>query len=1070
MNLETHASSGKKILVVSPTPSHPQNAGNRARIYTFLKNLKEQGYKIHFLNCDREYASGHVKSQADISAMMKEWDHVFFSPIFSFELPEFIKRIKLPSIRGNLWRLKQPFYPIIGKLWILKKPFYLLWWLKKPFYPIIGNLWRLRIPYYWLKSSPSRIIRFISPTLYEKIRPIYRRIMRRKSNDEKSIEATRNNITKILNVIGSKKIIYQDEVSQIDDWYNFKLDKYVRKLHKKFKYDVVLCEYVFMSRVLNNFDDDVLKIIDTHDVFANRNEKYSKKGLQETFFSTTINEEKKGLNRADKIIAIQDEEREYFKSLTNKEVITIGHTVAIQKPEPKTVTNKNILYIGTGNIANIKGINGFIQSTLPLIKSKISGVKLILAGHICKHIEDHAGVVKMGEVKDIADAYRQADIVINPGEVGTGLKIKNIEALGRGKILITSSHSAEGLNDMEKNPFIIADTPDEVTNALVNIMNNIDLYNDTALRAYEFAQNYNETHLQNLRALHIKKRGIVHSKDEFTKCYEGYSAYDIRDKDIIDYQVFQLGNVSAFHKFRGSKPSTLEKGQYITCIGAAQTYGCYAERPFPELLEKKIDYPILNMGWGGAGPEFFLHDKELIRRINDSKFVVLQVMAGRGEANSLVKSTLGARGIVCRDTGEDVLPEDFYEDLLINHNVDYVKQIVEETRETWVNNYKELMAQIKVPIVLFWISTRTPDYEEKYNSVYQLFGGFPQLINKEALDQIIPHAQDYVECVTGRGLPQKLTSRFGSEIPVINLNGKIIEQPVNNYYPSPEMHEDATNALEPACKKLLNEKGAPALLKTKAQYKANNCIIFTFPRTGSSTLRKIFDLHPGLSCVHEPFNDQLAHILNFSGYKYNPEDIDSSEKLKLVLDSIFESKNCIKHLDYQLPTDELNEQLLLYPNAKIIFLWRKNLLQRNISNYISTKAQYWHSDTNVILKKQFEPIPVVTLQKRVDQDLEKVNTWRNFIKNNVKQYFELAYEDIYDTYLSEDDKLTKLSQLFGFLGVEDLQKERSIKKVKDLLNPQKTKLNSELTYKLIPNIKKIEMQIGCKETGYVFEK
>lgn len=62
------------VLVVSPTPSHPQDYGNRKRIYRICKVLQNAGAKIHFLH----YASEAewrkkipVKSQ---SAMMQEWD------------------------------------------------------------------------------------------------------------------------------------------------------------------------------------------------------------------------------------------------------------------------------------------------------------------------------------------------------------------------------------------------------------------------------------------------------------------------------------------------------------------------------------------------------------------------------------------------------------------------------------------------------------------------------------------------------------------------------------------------------------------------------------------------------------------------------------------------------------------------------------------------------------------------------------------------------------------------------------------------------------------------------------
>ncbi|MBR9704033.1 hypothetical protein GOV12_01370, partial [Candidatus Pacearchaeota archaeon] len=55
----------KKILVISPTPTHPQNAGNRARVYDLLRNIKNLGYEIHLVYDDREYIHKHVQKKPD---------------------------------------------------------------------------------------------------------------------------------------------------------------------------------------------------------------------------------------------------------------------------------------------------------------------------------------------------------------------------------------------------------------------------------------------------------------------------------------------------------------------------------------------------------------------------------------------------------------------------------------------------------------------------------------------------------------------------------------------------------------------------------------------------------------------------------------------------------------------------------------------------------------------------------------------------------------------------------------------------------------------------------------------
>jgi hypothetical protein len=58
------------VLIYSPVPSHPQNAGNRQMVYHIGKYLQSVGYTVHFLYCTFE---GLTKNQYD--QMRQEWDY-----------------------------------------------------------------------------------------------------------------------------------------------------------------------------------------------------------------------------------------------------------------------------------------------------------------------------------------------------------------------------------------------------------------------------------------------------------------------------------------------------------------------------------------------------------------------------------------------------------------------------------------------------------------------------------------------------------------------------------------------------------------------------------------------------------------------------------------------------------------------------------------------------------------------------------------------------------------------------------------------------------------------------------
>lgn len=293
------------------------------------------------------------------------------------------------------------------------------------------------------------------------------------------------------------------------------------------------------------------------------------------------------------------------------------------------------------------------------------------------------------------------------------------------------------------------------------------------------------------------------------------AGYPERDREIIDYQTYKLDfpSVKRF-PFRGPKPQNLNKKEYFSCIGSAHTYGCFSEKPYPTLLQEKLGLPALNLGQGGTGPSFFLRRKELLDYVNNGQFLVLQVLTGRGESNSLLESNQGKHLMTRRSDGIKQPAAKFFEELLKKGEIEQVKRLVTENRHSWIKNYRELMKEIRVPIILFWFSQRSPeDYQIGYENVKSLWGEYPQLIDTNTVEQITNYANEWVKCVSTTGMPQLLISRFTGE-PVSKAVGQFIGNTTitvkgkvyNKFYPSPEMHIDAAEILEPVCRKYILQR------------------------------------------------------------------------------------------------------------------------------------------------------------------------------------------------------------------------------------------------------------------------
>lgn len=285
---------------------------------------------------------------------------------------------------------------------------------------------------------------------------------------------------------------------KIDDWYTEDISKKLNKIKEEFELSIVIVEYVFFSKAFHLFNEQ-LKILDTHDVFGNRHKLFLKNKKRPSWFYTTPIEEKKAIQRADITLAIQENENKYFSDLdTDSNILTVGHLTKIF-PIKNNKFNKCLLFIGSGNDINIDAIKYFLTEVWPEVINKHRDAKLLIAGKICHKLRiDSQNCEMLGEVSVISDCYQNADIVINPVRFGTGLKIKNIEALGFGLPLLTTPVGAEGLDNGIGEAFLVAKTSNDFIENCCHLLEDENLRQSLSSSAIKFAESYNQSAVQPL--------------------------------------------------------------------------------------------------------------------------------------------------------------------------------------------------------------------------------------------------------------------------------------------------------------------------------------------------------------------------------------------------------------------------------------------------------------------------------------------------------------------------------------------------------------------------------------------
>lgn len=260
------------------------------------------------------------------------------------------------------------------------------------------------------------------------------------------------------------------ERNNIDDWLEEDLLEEVNFLNKYYNFSLCLCNYVFYSAVLDQFSDDVIKILAMHDSFARRNERLMQAGVphKNFFFSCSKDQEKKGLQRAQTVVAIQESEADICKKVYGIDsVLTIPFIPEINKgasskkdlqdvlskkdiqKESKAKEEKvlTIGYVGSSHAPNAIALQKFIKR---FKKIRPDNCILKIVGGVSHSFSDdlNNGIKVEGFVPSLDNFYDSCDVFINPDTVVSGFKIKTIEAMAHGKPIVCTSAASVGLSSL----------------------------------------------------------------------------------------------------------------------------------------------------------------------------------------------------------------------------------------------------------------------------------------------------------------------------------------------------------------------------------------------------------------------------------------------------------------------------------------------------------------------------------------------------------------------------------------------------------------------------------------------
>jgi glycosyltransferase involved in cell wall biosynthesis len=251
---------------------------------------------------------------------------------------------------------------------------------------------------------------------------------------------------------------------------------------------LAIAEYAWLAPALRWLPRSVLRCVDCHDILSERTARFRAAGL-DPWIVCSPELERELLDQADVLIAIQPVDAAWLGTqLPGKTIACLPPYIDLpegfRRVAPKAL---EVLFVGTVHAGNY-GIRTFVRDHWAEVTERIPGACLRIVGSVGDDLDTTPGVEAVGRVRHLAEHYASAAVVICPIEVGTGIKIKVVEALRYGKAVVASEVAVEGLPTPPEPAWIAHVTLAECADSVVTLLSDPERRSRMERAAFAFGE------------------------------------------------------------------------------------------------------------------------------------------------------------------------------------------------------------------------------------------------------------------------------------------------------------------------------------------------------------------------------------------------------------------------------------------------------------------------------------------------------------------------------------------------------------------------------------------------------
>jgi glycosyltransferase involved in cell wall biosynthesis len=284
-------------------------------------------------------------------------------------------------------------------------------------------------------------------------------------------------------------------------------DVLIQTLQKN-SFDLVQLEGLFMAPYIESIRKHstakiALRAHNIEHLIWKRHVVNEKNGLKKWYLSKQNTRLKKfeedTFKKVDTIITITDADKAYIADrLTLKNVNTCitGVEMSAYEQLPGKTQEHTLFSFGSMDwMPNQEAVDWFLTHCWNRIREKHPTCKFVIAGrHMPARFKTFASanVETQENVSNNREFYSSYDIMLVPLLSGSGLRIKIIEGLAYGKAIVSTRIGAEGINLINNEHILLADSPEEFINAIDKLLSSGSEKKKLEHNAKQFAKEHLE--------------------------------------------------------------------------------------------------------------------------------------------------------------------------------------------------------------------------------------------------------------------------------------------------------------------------------------------------------------------------------------------------------------------------------------------------------------------------------------------------------------------------------------------------------------------------------------------------